>query len=390
MEPILSGKKNLYRVYLATLFFAFHYVLVVYINSSFLENAIGRYGKNIVGLLYVAGSALSIVFLSRAPHILRSVGNKTLMLMMTVGEIACLFLIAFSQSLPVIICAFIVHHAIIPVLFLNFDIFIQRFSKHEESGKARGTYLSLINICFVITPLISGLILEKTSFNSVYVISAIIILPLIYFISKIQNFVDSEYKDLNIFSSIKATYHNPDIKLIVIINFILQMFYAAMVIYMPIYLHDVIGFNLQDIGLIFTVMLMPFVIFELPLGKISDTLIGEKELLIVGMVIMAASTAVLPFINSKALIVWAAILFMTRVGASFVEIMAESYFFKKIENEDTGLLSLWRSVNSFSYMFIPLVISGLLFFVDLKFIFPIIGALCISGIFFARRINDTL
>jgi predicted MFS family arabinose efflux permease len=312
------------------------------------------------------------------------------MLMVALVEVFCLMTMAISSSPALIIMAFILHHAIIPILAFNFDIFVQKFSKREDAGSARGTFLSIINICFVITPLIGSIILAKGGFGSIYLLSSFMLFPLIYFISTINTFKDSDYKDLNIFSSLKVAMKNADIRSIVAVNIVLQMFYSAMIIYIPLYLHFTLGFSLQDMGLIFTIMLIPFVIFEFPLGKISDKFLGEKEILVVGLIIMAFFTAIIPLVTSTTLIVWAAILFGTRVGASFVEIMAESYFFKKIEHSDTELLSLWRSLSGFSYIVIPVAISGLLLVLDLKFIFPLVGAICLSGVFFAMRLRDTL
>lgn len=390
MEPIVTSKRDLYRIYGATLFFAVHYVLVVYINSNFLSGLLGKSGESLVGLLYVVGSVLTIILLSYAPHILRLIGNKTFMLMAALIEIFALLTLAFSHSVPLLITAFIVHDTIIPVLYFNFDIFIQHFSKHEESGRARGTFLSIVNFCFVIMPLIAGIILARLGFQSVYLFAAIAFIPLLYFIALVRHFKDSEYTQQNILSAFKTTWKNPDVFCIVMSNLVLQMFYCVMVIYTPIYLHTVLGFSLADIGLIFTVMLTPFVIFELPLGKISDNLLGEKEILIAGMIIMGVSTALLPLIGPASLVIWAGMLFLTRVGASWTEIMSESYFFKKIGNEDAELISVWGSLNSISYIIVPLVMSVLLFFIDIKYIFPIIGAVVLSGVFFASRIKDTL
>jgi len=390
MEPVPTGKRNLYRVYLATLFFFLHYAMMIYVNSSFLENILGSKGKNFVGLLYVAGSILGILLLSKATHLMRLLGNKALMVIIAMVEIFSLLTLAFSHNTILIILSFILHAAIIPVLFFNFDIFVEHFSKHEESGKARGTFLSISNFCFVVMPLIAGITLTQLGFGILYIVSAVLVLPVVYFIATIKNFKDSEYIDLNIIATIKVALKNKDIKSIVIVNLILQMFYSSMVIYMPIYLHGTIGFSLQDIGLIFTVMLIPFVIFELPLGRLSDSWLGEKEILIIGLIILGGTTALLSLITSHALVVWAAMLFATRIGASFVEIMVESYFFKKIKNEDTELLSLWRSLNGISYIIVPSCISLLLIYIDLRLIFPIIGAVCFYGVFHALRLKDTL
>ena len=49
----------------------------------------------------------------------------------------------------------------------------------------------------------------------------------------------------------------------------------------------------------------------------------------------------MPFLG-KVFLAWVIILFCSRVGASFVEIMTESYFFKQIGPTDTGFISIFR------------------------------------------------
>lgn len=386
--PVIpSGKKDLYKVYLGTLFFALHYVLIIYINSTFLEQFLS---KTWVGILYAEGSLLGIILLSYGPHFLRRLGNRAFMIILAIIQMASLLTLGTSDNMYLVIGAFILQHAIVPTLFFNFDLFIEHYSAHEETGKARGTFLSIINVVFVAVPLVSGIIITQTSLSFIYVLSTLCLIPLVIMVYSLAFFRDAEYKDQNILASVKQAWKVPDLRNILFVNLILQMFYAVMVIYMPIYLHDVVGFDWQDIGLIFTVMLTPFVLFELPLGRLSDTLTGEKEILIIGICIMALATTSISFIAATTVVVWAAILFMTRMGASFVEIMSESYFFKKISDEDTNFLSLWRALAGVSYTVIPAVMGLLLLVLDIRNIFILLGALCASGLFFAARITDTL
>ena len=104
-----------------------------------------------------------------------------------------------------------------------------------------------------------------------------------------------------------------------------------MVIYTPIYLHEYIGFGWDKIGIIFSIMLLPFVILDFPLGKLSDK-IGEKKMLMAGFLIMTSSVLAIPLMTEPLLWLWAVILFMTRVGAATIESLSESYFFKVIKN----------------------------------------------------------
>jgi Na+/melibiose symporter-like transporter len=63
------------------------------------------------------------------------------------------------------------------------------------------------------------------------------------------------------------------------INVLLQLFYTFMVIYVPIYLTEVIGFSWSELGLILCIALIPFVLLDSPVGELADKKYGEKEFL---------------------------------------------------------------------------------------------------------------
>lgn len=149
------------------------------------------------------------------------------------------------------------------------------------------------------------------------------------------------------------------------------------------------GFVWTEIGIMTAIMLLPFVFIEYPAGRIADKVLGEKELLIVGFIIIATFTGFISFLNVPNFFIWAALLFTIRIGASLIEIMTEIYFFKHINGNDTNTISFFRIVRPTAYIIGPAVASIALIFVDYRFIFLILGILLISGVFFSLRIQDT-
>ena len=172
-------------------------------------------------------------------------------------------------------------------------------------------------------------------------------------------------------------------------QFILRFFFAWMVIYMPIYLHVHIGFSWSEIGIMFAIMLLPFALLELPAGKIADRWLGEKEILSAGFLIAALFTILVSFITSNNFFIWTATLFMMRVGASLIEIMTESYFFKHVQGDDNNIISFFRITRPAAYIIGPIVASIALIFLDLRFIFIILGLILFSGLYYSFRIEDT-
>jgi MFS family permease len=125
------------------------------------------------------------------------------------------------------------------------------------------------------------------------------------------------------------------------------------------------------------------------LGYIADKYIGEKEILVTGFIILAGSTALMSFVDSNSFWIWALVLFMTRVGASMIEIMTETYFFKKITSTDVSIIGAFRMTRPFIYTLSPLLGSLLLFVIDSKYLFLLLGIFMLYGIRHALILHDT-
>ena len=162
-----------------------------------------------------------------------------------------------------------------------------------------------------------------------------------------------------------------------------------MVVYVPLYLEKYIGFSWSEIGLMFTIMLLPFVFFELPIGEMADEKYGEKEFLTVGFIVMGLTTLFLSFITAKVFWMWATLLFITRIGASFVEISSESYFFKQVHPDKSDVISFFRMNRPISFIIAPILATITLQFVPFQYIFILVGALMIIGTKYSLALTDT-
>jgi MFS family permease len=104
---------------------------------------------------------------------------------------------------------------------------------------------------------------------------------------------------------------------------------------------------------------------------------------------MGISTAIIPLVNNHSVIVWAIILFMTRVGAAMVEVMSDTYFFKNISDKNLNIINLYRTMTPLSYVVAAIVTTILIFFIPLGSIFYLLGLLMIFGLNFSLAIKDT-
>jgi len=271
------------------------------------------------------------------------------------------------------------------------DIFIEHFGNKKTVGKNRGLYLMIINLAWISSPLlVSMFIKNEGGYRIIYLISfiATIIMTIGLFFS-IKKFKDKSYEKTPFIETYKYLKTNHHMLMITIINFILQFFYAWMVVYTPIYLFKHIGFGWSELGIIFTIMLSPFVIFGLPIGILIDKYhMSKRILLYIGFIIISISTLLISIMTTKSIILWAIILFMTRVGASIIETTSEIYFFTHIKEEETFLLSVFRDMMPIAYIIAPLIATLVFIYLPFNYLFIVLSIILISGLYYIPHLKQ--
>ncbi len=383
----MKKKKLRTIIYILGLLLTFQVSIPGYINSSFMEQF---FSEKAIGIFYALGSILAIIALTLAPKILKKIGNYAMILILSLFSFISLLVLAFNQNLSIILPTFLIYLAIHTAIILNMDILLEEQSTDSETGNIRGLYLTLCNLAWVLSPFIVGLLLTNNDYWKVYLLASLSVIPfsiLLFFFFK--NFKDPVYVNTPFWKTLKKLRSQKNIYKIFAIRTLLSFFYSWMVIYTPIYLHKYIGLDWKSIGIIFTIMLLPFILFQIPLGKIADKKYGEKEILNIGILILALTTTSLSFITTNTIWIWVTLLFITRVGASSVAIMTESYFFKKVDEADSDIISFFRMSGPIAYIFGPILASLTIFLIDFRFIFLVLGIIMLSGLRYSLTITDT-
>jgi MFS family permease len=382
---MFKENQKLKNIFFLGFLLSLHLAFISYINSSFLSVFSGE--KN-VSLIYILGSATSLLVLFFIPGILRKMGEYRFLLWSSGLSVFSLLLLATFKSSVIIIPVFIFYFTLNYLIIFALDELVQIFSKNSSMGKVRGLYLTIINLAWVIAQIISGETLSRFSFSASYFIAFTIMV--VFFLAafwSLKNLVDPKYDKVLAWESFKNFFANKNLSRAYKINFLLQFFYVWMVIYTPIYLYAHLGFNWKEIATIFTIMLLPFVLIQFPLGKYSDK-IGEKKMLILGFLVASIATLSLFFIKKSEVWIWAVALFTTRIGAAIIEIMSDVYFFKHITKENDEFIAIYRNTAPVSYVLAPLVAFTVFSFIpSFNFIFIILGTLMLYGVYLSSTIK---
>lgn len=390
MDKFLSPfrqNKYLNTIFLSNIFISLHYALIIYVNSSFLSQF---FTQTQVSSLYIIGSVLNTYLLLNVSKVLEKIGVYKFVIYAMGMEFLATFGMFVSEVPALAGLYFLMHLVSISLLLFGMDIFIEDFNKDaSKTGSIRATYLTITNITIMISPAIVAGILVHGKYSSVYMLSVVFMLPLYYLFRRFRKIQIEPVKHIKIKQTLIEYIKNKDLYNIFISQFLLQLFYAFMIVYTPIYMNQYIGFSWSEIGVIFTIMLLAFIIFELPVGQMEDEKYGEKEFLAIGFIIMGLSTLFISFLTIKSFWMWATILFITRIGASFVEISSDTYFFKKVEADKTDVISFFRIARPLSFIVGPLMATVMLQFIPFQYIFIVVGSIMIIGTHYALALTDT-
>ncbi|MES2315775.1 MAG: MFS transporter [Patescibacteria group bacterium] len=373
------------NIFFAAFLLSLHVALTAYVNSSLLSLTLS---ERSVGLLFTLGAAVAVIALLFIPQILRRFGGYNFLIWSVGLNALSLLLLATVENKWIIIPVFIFYETLVYVITFLLDELLQIFSKNHAMGKIRGLYIACYSVAWVVAQIFSGKVLHDFPFSAIYFISFAIMS--IFFLTSfffLRNLPEPKYDRAPLLGSLQRYFRNKNLSRAYKINFILQFFYAFMVIYTPIYLSTHLLFTWSQIGTIFAIMLTPFVFLPFPLGKYSD-IVGERSMLMWGFFIASLATLSLFFITQHSVWIWALALFCTRLGAATIEIMSDTYFFKHITKEEDEFIGIYRNTAPVAYILAPLLALAIFAYSPaFNYIYLVLGALMLYGVYIASTIR---
>lgn len=360
---------------------------LIYVISNYLDQSVG---EGNAGMIYFFTYSVLFVLLLNFHKLINRFGKARLFFVLQFFKILILTLLGL---LPIsgLDAVLVVGYLLLSyITWVEMDLILESFSLDKMSGRIRGAYLALYSLGYMIGPIISTQLLGNFGYPSVFLFA--MVLNSFFFIITLLNFrmMKAEMHEVpHIGKLLKKVFADKNLKGIYLVSVTLEFFYALMVIYMPIYLLDQ-GLSWEQIGVILALIHIPFIALQYPAGILADKKFGEKEMIIGSLFLMAVSTSYLYFIESQSVLVWALALTVTRIGASLVEILRDSYFYKKVDAGDIDLIDFFRTAGPLSFVLGPLVASVILIFFPMKSIFIFSGVIMTLGMLPAFGLVDNL
>lgn len=359
---------------------------LLYILSSYFAQISG---ESLVGSFYLVAFVLVFWLLMHLQPIVHSLGSVRFLGILLVGLIGTSFFLSLddpSWAGAAVLLAYIICNNL---LWSVMDVLVEDFSTDQVSGRVRGLYLTVMNAGLLLAPILSTKTLALAGYPGIFTVLGIgYMLVFIAALIGLRNHRTARLPKIAFAETIRKVVKRKNVLLIYGVSWTLEFFYSIMIVYMPILLLSQ-GFDWEKIGFIFTVMLIPFVLVQYPLGIMADKKWGEKELLFIALVILGVSTVVAGFTRSTDIVFWAGLLFVTRLGAAALEVLRDSYFYKQIGPTDTDIVAFFRSARPIAAIAAAGISLLFLSIFTVHSLFYLVGALALAACFAVFLLEDT-
>jgi len=387
-KKINKNRFQLLTLYFLGLLLAVSNALPAYLQSNFLEQFVSL---NLVSLFFVVANLLTVIMIVFFPQLIKKMTNYFLTKVILIVYATSLLGLTLATNAGAAFLSIVLFSIASNLLWINMDVLVENFSLNNSTGRTRTIYFTFINLGWIASPLLASYLISQGGYTLTFLIAAALVIPFfLLFLYQGRKLKDQvKYSKEKIGATIKKMWRNKNLRGIFFVALLLQLFYSSAVVYIPIYLHQNLGLDWGILGILFSIMLIPFIILEIPAGIIADKYLGEKEIMFVGIFVLTASLFLFYSIETPTIWLWGAVLFASRVGASLVEAMRESYFFKIVDAKDVSYINIFRITAPLGYIIGPGLAILITSFFPLNYLFLGLAIIMLSGFGFIASIKDT-
>ncbi|HQO10807.1 MAG: major facilitator superfamily transporter [Parcubacteria group bacterium ADurb.Bin115] len=384
----VNKRKNLVLLYLLGLILAIANALPAYIQSNFLGQI---FSLSWVSIFFASANLITVFAIIFFPKLIKKIGNIASTEIILFLFIFSLLGMSLANHAIVIFIAFILLSVTSNLIWINMDILVESFSDDTSTGLTRTIYFTAINLGWIIAPSLSSYLIEIGDYYWVFIAAAICLVPFMAILIKNRHRLRDRgrYRTHPILPTMKKLWKKPNLRSIFFIALLLNLFFSSAVVYIPVYLHQNLGFDWSVLGIMFSIMLVPFIIFEIPAGWLADKYWGEKEIMGTGLAIIIIALFLFFAVREADPWLWGGLLFFSRVGASLVEAMRESYFFKIVSAKDVQYINFFRTTAPLGYLLGTILAIIIIYFYPLQYLFLFIALIMTSGFLFLHTIKDS-
>lgn len=336
-------------------------------------------GDATIGLITAILAGISFLSSFIVVPILEKASKKKICIYSLLAILLSYILFSLIKSFALFLIITIIEVIAIVFKLGSWGVIIRNESKLKDIGKNEGLRYTLLNIGYVVGPLVVGFIAAKFGFSIVFLVMALILLiALLLFLNmKVREPDTIKSSDYNFLKNIYHYFSDSFRLRAYLLKGGMALWWGIVYIFLPLLVLEK-GLGIEWVGIALLGINLPLIVLEYPISRIADK-IGYKGFFIFGFLILAIISFIVFFSSSIYLIM--ALFVISSIGATFIEPLAEAYFFKITPKniENAYYLPFLTSIDAGHFVG-RLIASAAIFFLSFNYIFLI---LCFEMLFFA-------
>jgi len=357
-------------------------IWAVYLDS-FIQNA--AYVGFIISFFTIIGICAYIFLI---PLVEKSSKSKLYSAVILIYIISYVLFALFPYIYVIIILGTII--AVITSLEVTlFGIIVRDKTKRNHISENEGIVYTLLNLSWLIAPVLAGFVSNKYGMRSVFILGSVIFFSAFIFFKlfKIKDSRRTKKIDRNPLKPLISFFKKKERIYTYFLGGGISFWWALIYIYMPIYIFES-GFGEEFIGYFLGAVTIPLIFTEYYFAKLAGKK-GFKKIFIIGYFILAISALSVFFISNIYLILL--ILAMASFGAGMLEPTTEAHFFdivnKNQRDKFYGPYNTAIDLNAFLGTSLSAVI---LLFLPFKFIFLLFSVAMFALVLTSSRIKNVI
>ncbi|MCX6783626.1 MAG: MFS transporter [candidate division WWE3 bacterium] len=282
-----------------------------------------------------------------------------------------IFLLGFATNIYELCFLYTIWVLFSVIYSFNVEIYMKRLNAEENIIENNSKMGAIYNSAWVIFPFVGSFISERFNYSWVFVVAAAFA-AIAYLIlprhgmprAPVSAGLQNPLKTVKLFFSNRFRVH-------AFINALgLDFIYGSWFL-ITLFLNK-LGASATQIGIVTMIVYLPWVLLEIPVGRLADRRIKAPIMFIIGYVIMAITTVIMGLTTN--IVLFTAIYFLCACGSTLIEQIRYPYFLKHLSAEENGLVSIFLMESPIGRILAPLLV-----FLLLKFL-PIQGVLIVFGL----------
>jgi len=375
----------------ASLFFGFGLAVLLPILPNFIKTIVDN--DAYVGYFYSSMSIAMLLAGILSAYLFKKFSRiSVLTAFFIVGALAVMLLVFATRFYHVFFLEFVrIFSALL--ITISLSLMVRDFTAEKNLGQTEGVFFVFNNIGWFLGPVVGGIVGRYCGFEPVFVISGVFFLISLGYLLH-QNLV-KKHPSLSLpkYEPKKIIKKNRFVRFFgdkgrvsaYVVHLVFLAWLAFKSVVVPLYITEQ-GYGTDLAGLVISLSILPFVLFEMPVGKYADKH-GVKNPIVSGFAIIAMCLFAVKI--SPLFFVDALFLILVSIGSSFIEPLCDVFFFKHVsKEEENDFYGIYRTADPIGKFLGPLIFSVSLMFVPFDWVFVVAGGIFFAAGVLALRIRD--